>query len=195
MVASQFILASRSPRRVKFLREAGFVFRIEPADVPEVPGTFETASDYALRVAAAKALAAGANNPGQLTLGADTDVVLDGQILGKPVDAADAARMLALLSGRTHQVISAVVLMQGARRESALTVTEIDFVELSAQKIATYVASGESMGKAGAYGIQGAAACFVRNVRGSYTGVVGLPMAETCELLRQFGISPATPAQ
>ena len=98
--------------------------------------------------------------------------------------------MLAALSGRTHEVISAVALVQGARSASVLTCTEIDFIQLSAHDIAAYVASGEPMGKAGAYGIQGAAARFVRNVRGRYTGVVGLPMAETCELLAAFGIHP-----
>ena len=183
----QFILASRSPRRVQFLREAGYVFQADPADVPEQPAHGEAASDYALRVATAKARAVASPLP---VLGADTDVVLTGRILGKPENAAQAAAMLAELSGRSHQVISAVVIVQGARLASALTVTEIDFAVLSERDIAAYVASGEPMGKAGAYGIQGAAARFVRAVRGSYTGVVGLPMAETADLLAGFGIYP-----
>lgn len=186
---SQLVLASRSPRRVQFLREAGFVFATDPADVPEIPTPREAPSDYALRVALAKARAA-QRDAVMACLGADTDVVLDGCILGKPADAADATRMLRTLSGRTHQVISAVVVLQGARSASVLSCTEIDFATLSPQDIATYVATGEPMGKAGAYAIQGAAARFVRNVRGSYTGVVGLPMAETCALLAQFGIHP-----
>ena len=185
----QFLLASASPRRVQFLREAGYVFATRPADVPETPAAAEAPSAYALRVALAKAKAVQADSP-TLCLGADTDVVLDGRILGKPQDADDAAAMLGALSGRTHQVISAVVVVQGVRVETALTFTEIEFVTLSAREIAAYVATGEPMGKAGAYAIQGAAARFVRNVRGSYTGVVGLPMAETCELLAQFGIHP-----
>lgn len=190
MGAAPLILASRSPRRVQFLREAGFVFEVHPADVPEHPALGEQACDYALRVAAAKARVVGAVHAAAVALGADTDVVLDGRILGKPVDALDAAQMLAALSGRTHQVISAVVLVQGTRCESVVTTTEIDFAPLTPGDIARYVATGESMGKAGAYGIQGAAAHFVRNVRGSYTGVVGLPMAETCVLLAHFGIHP-----
>ncbi len=188
MSAAQFILASRSPRRVEFLREAGFVFAIEPADVPEIPLSHEAATDYALRVARAKAVAA--RHATLPTLAADTDVVLDGRILGKPADAAAAAAMLQALSGRSHQVISAVVVLSATQSISAVTVTEIDFVSLSAQQLAAYVASGEPLDKAGAYGIQGLAAQFVRAVRGSYTGVVGLPMAETCELLAQFSIYP-----
>ena len=192
---SRFTLASRSPRRVQFLREAGFAFLSDPADVPECPGPNEPARDYALRVARAKAEAALCRQPQWPALGADTDVVLDGRILGKPVDAADAHVMLAALSGRSHQVISAVVLLHGNRCESVVTTTEIDFIQLSESDIATYVASGEPMGKAGAYGIQGLAARFVRAVRGSYTGVVGLPMSETCDLLARFGISPSATAQ
>lgn len=195
MSASQLILASRSPRRVQFLREAGFVFTTDPADVPEIPQPNEPASAYALRVAMAKARAAQARQADAVVLGADTDVVLDGHILGKPADAAEASAMLAALSARTHQVISAVVVLQGERCEQVSTCTEIDFIRLSAAQISDYVASGEPMGKAGAYGIQGGAAGFVRAVRGSYTGVVGLPMAETCELLAAFGMTPARPAQ
>ena len=197
--APQFTLASRSPRRVQFLREAGYAFAISPADVPETPGPAESARDYALRVARDKALAALALAPGRPALGADTDVVLDGRILGKPADAGEATAMLAALAGRSHQVISAVVLVDGRESASALTITEIDFAALTARDIASYVASGECMGKAGAYGIQGLAARFVKSVRGSYTGVVGLPMAETADLLARWdihpGIQPATPPQ
>lgn len=186
-----FILASRSPRRVAYLREAGYVFEAVPADVPEIPAAGESAGDYALRVAQAKVAAVLAARPGALVLGADTDVVVDGRILGQPADAREAGAMLAALSGRTHEVLSAVVLSDGARSESALTRTEIDFVTLGAADLAAYVDSGEWQGKAGAYGIQGAAARFVRALRGSYTGVVGLPMAETAALLTRFGIAPS----
>jgi len=195
MDAPQFTLASRSPRRVQFLTEAGYRFALDPADVPEVPAPDESPRDYALRVAHAKALAALGRTPQRPALGADTDVVLDGRILGKPADAADAATMLAALSGRRHEVISAVVLTDGPRTEVALTITEIVFATLTPQDIARYVQSGEPMGKAGAYGIQALAARFVREVRGSYTGVVGLPMAETCDLLARFGIQPVGHAQ
>lgn len=189
----QFVLASRSPRRIQFLDEAGYVFLTDPADVPEQPAPGEAAADYALRVALAKARAAAARHAGLAVLGADTDVVLAGRILGKPADAAEAAAMLGALSGVAHEVVSAVALVQGERIASVVTVSTITFVRLSAADIAGYVASGEPMGKAGAYGIQGRAARFVRSVQGSYTGVVGLPMAETCELLATFGIhAPAT---
>lgn len=188
-----FILASRSPRRVAYLREAGYAFDCCPADVPELPEPGERPADYALRVAHAKAQAALRLNPTLPVLGADTDVVLDGRILGKPCDADDALAMLMSLSGRTHLVISAVVLLSTARRETALTVTEIDFTPFTEAEARAYVRTGEPDGKAGAYGIQGAAARFVRAVRGSYTGVVGLPMAETCDLLECFGITPITP--
>jgi len=190
----QFVLASRSPRRVQFLQQAGFVFLTDPADVPEQPGAHEPAADYALRVAFAKAQAAAVRHPALAVLGADTDVVLQGRILGKPGDDAEAAAMLGALSGATHEVVSAVALVQGERRASIVTVTRIEFVRLSRADIADYVASGEPRGKAGAYGIQGRAARFVRNVQGSYTGVVGLPMAETCELLATFGLRPSSTA-
>ena len=184
----QFVLASRSPRRVQFLREAGYVFALAPADVPESPQPGEAAVDYALRVAADKARCAARQHPDLPALGADTDVVLDGRILGKPRDAQDAAAMLAALSGRSHQVISAVVMVAGAREQSVLTQTDIEFAELSTEVIARYIETGEPLDKAGGYGIQGLAARFVRSVRGSYTGVVGLPLAETSDLLAQFGI-------
>ena len=114
--------------------------------------------------------------------------MLDGRILGKPADATDAIAMLTALSGRRHQVISAVVVSDGRRTESALTITDIVFASLSAADIRAYVDSGEHADKAGAYGIQGRAARFVQSVQGSYTGVVGLPMAETCALLAAFNI-------
>ena len=163
---------------------------MDAADVEEIPADGETPLAYALRVARAKALAAQSKNSSLPALAADTDVVLHGRILGKPRDAQDATRMLAMLSGRSHEVISAVVLVSGARLEQINTTTAIDFAALNAGDIARYVASGEPMGKAGAYAIQGGAARFVRAVRGSYTGVVGLPLAETCELLARFGVFP-----
>jgi septum formation protein len=193
--AADFLLASRSPRRIDYLHEAGYRFAIWPADVAEVPAPGESPADYALRVAVDKARAALALHPGRIALGADTDVVLRGRILGKPADAAEATAMLSALAGRTHEVISAVAVTDGQQCVTAITVTEIDFTPLSAALIAQYVASGECMGKAGAYGIQGGAARFVRAVRGSYTGVVGLPMAETCECLARFGIVPGGPPQ
>lgn len=188
--ATQFILASGSPRRIAFLREAGYGFESWPAEVPEIPTPGEAASAYALRLALAKAQAAQARWPGLPSLGADTDVVLEGRILGKPRDADDAVEMLMALSGCRHQVISAVALVAGRRAETALSVTDIDFAELSLAQARAYAASGEPLDKAGAYAIQGGAARFVRALRGSYTGVVGLPLTETCELLARFGLLP-----
>lgn len=184
----QFVLASRSPRRVQLLREAGYRFDSAPADVPEVPGAGESPLDYARRLALAKARgAAGGAMP---ALGADTDVSLDGRILGKPADAEDAVAMLLALSGRSHQVISAVALVDGGREEVVATVTEVEFVRLDRAQALAYWATGEPADKAGAYAIQGLAARFVRAVRGSVTGVIGLPLAESCELLARFGIHP-----
>lgn len=185
MDSPQFLLASRSPRRVQLLQEAGYRFAARPADVPEVPAPAETPLDYARRLALAKARALSGALP---VLGADTDVSLDGRILGKPRDAEDACAMLLSLAGRSHQVISAVALVAGGREAVVATVTEVEFVALTRAEAMAYWATGEPADKAGAYAIQGLAARFVRAVRGSVTGVVGLPLAETCNLLSEFGI-------
>ena len=183
---AQFILASKSPRRQELLRQLGFQFEVRVAEIEEGPRPGEAAGDYALRIAAEKAAAVRvADLP---VLGADTDVVLDGRILGKPKDEADAVRMLRVLSGRSHQVFSAVVLLLGARRESALSVTDVSFATISEETARRYWASGEPADKAGSYGIQGLGAQFVKEIRGSYSGVVGLPLHETCALLEKFGI-------
>jgi len=189
---AQFRLASRSPRRVQLLRDAGYRFETAPADVPEIPGAGESPLDYARRLALDKARAAAADLP---CLGADTDVSVDGRILGKPRDAEDAVAMLLALSGRRHQVISAVALVAGARESVIATVTEVEFVHLDRAQALAYWATGEPADKAGAYAIQGLAARFVRAVQGSVTGVVGLPLAESCELLASFGIYPASAGQ
>lgn len=188
---ADFSLASASPRRKAFLAEAGYRFAVVVSEVEEVPAPNEAPLAYALRVAESKARAAQALNPALPALGADTDVVLAGRILGKPVDAADAAAMLAALAGQTHEVVSAVVLVHGARIERVHTITEVQFTALSVEEIARYIASGEPFGKAGAYAIQGLGARHVARISGSYTGVVGLPLAETCALLARFGIQPA----
>ncbi|MBL6749977.1 MAG: septum formation inhibitor Maf [Nevskia sp.] len=171
------------------LRQLGVRFACLPADVDETPRPGQPAADYALAVAAAKAAAAARAAPLQRpVLGADTDVVVDGRILGKPRDRGDALAMLAALAGRTHQVVSAVVLQHGARVESALTVTEVCFGAISAAEASAYWDSGEPADKAGAYAIQGRAARWVRSINGSYTGVVGLPLYETCALLARFAV-------
>ncbi|MET0329097.1 MAG: Maf family protein [Luteimonas sp.] len=185
-------LASQSPRRRDLLARLGLPFGRVDVDVPEVRDAGETAADYVLRVAADKARAGfdalGVDDA--VVLGADTEVVLDGAVFGKPRDAADAAAMLRRLSGRTHQVISAVVLVGGGRRSHAVVVTDVEFDTLDEATIAAYVASGEPRGKAGAYAIQGGAELFVTRMAGSHSGVIGLPLQQTAALLRSFGLDP-----
>ncbi|WP_029919261.1 Maf family protein [Nevskia soli] len=188
-MSAQLYLASRSPRRAQFLRQLGLRFETLPADVPEQPAPGQLPADYALATALAKARAAAAGATLALpVLGADTDVSIDGEILGKPRDRDDALAMLARLSGRTHEVCSAVVVIAGTRVESALTVTRVSFGAIDPAQALAYWASGEPADKAGAYAIQGHAARWVKRIEGSYSGVVGLPLYETCELLQRFGV-------
>lgn len=190
-MSAQLYLASRSPRRAQFLEQLGLRFTPLPADVPELPTPGQAPAEYALAVALAKARAAAAVAPLPLpVLGADTDVSVDGEILGKPRHRADCLAMLARLSGRSHEVCSAVALIAGSRVETALSVTRVHFGVISAEAAAAYWDSGEPADKAGAYAIQGRAARWVRSIEGSYSGVVGLPLYETCELLKNFGVEP-----
>lgn len=190
-MAPDFYLASKSPRRQELLRQLHYRFEIAPADIPEQPQPGETPERYAQRVALEKAHAAQRLAPRTLPLlGADTDVVLDGRILGKPRDRGDALAMLAALSGRTHEVYSAVAIVHGAREAVTLSVTRVDFGEIAPAAAIRYWDSGEPADKAGAYGIQGLGAQFVKAIGGSYSGVVGLPLYETVQLLKQFGIEP-----
>ncbi|PTU32632.1 Maf family protein [Stenotrophobium rhamnosiphilum] len=185
----QFHLASASPRRQELLQQLGLHFDVRSADIVEQPMSSETAADYARRMALEKALATQARIGSSLpVLGADTDVVLDGHILGKPRDRADALAMLAALSNREHEVYSAVAMVQGSRAEVMLSVTHVSFGVITPEAAALYWDSGEPADKAGAYGIQGLGAQFVKGINGSYSGVVGLPLFETTELLLRFGI-------
>jgi septum formation protein len=188
-VEDQLLLASRSPRRQDLLRQLGLRFAVCPADVPEQPRPRESPTDYACRIALEKARA-GRRESGTMlpVLGADTDVVLDGEILGKPADRAHGVALLQRLAGRTHQVVSAVALVYAGHEAVRLLVSEVSFGPIPAQAAAAYWASGEPADKAGGYAIQGLGAVFVREIRGSYSGIVGLPLYETCELLRDFGI-------
>lgn len=182
-------LASRSPRRTELLSRLDRPFRALDLDVPEVRAPGESALDYVQRVAADKAragLALVGADPDAVVLGSDTEVILEGEVFGKPVDAAGAAAMLRRLSGRTHQVATAVAVVAANRQQSALVVSEVTFVEWSEAAIAAYVASGEPMGKAGAYAIQGGAERFIRHLAGSYSGVMGLPLQQTEQLLSAF---------
>ena len=185
----RLILASASPRRRELLQQAGFAFEVRVPSVNEVPLPDETAEDFARRAARDKALDVAASAPsGSLVLGADTVVVADSEILGKPADVPDAARMLRLLSGVTHRVITGVCLVRTPARVEALAheTTFVTFSALDEQEIASYVASGEPFDKAGAYGIQGLASKFVTRIEGCYFNVVGLPVALVYDMLKPF---------
>lgn len=172
----------------------GLDFGILDLDLPETPAPGELPEDYVRRVAREKAgagLLRLSGQPEAVVLGADTEVVLDGRIFGKPADAADAAAMLRILSGRTHAVISAISMVSAGRELQAVSVSEVTFSTLGEEEIGDYLATGEWAGKAGAYAIQGLAQSFIPHLSGSYTGVMGLPLYETATLLRQFGLLPA----
>ena len=179
------ILASASPRRKELLTQAGFTFEVRAAHLNEDPRPEEDPIAYVTRLAREKAQAVfdAGGNAEAVVLGADTTVTLDNNMLGKPEDAADAARMLRLLSGRTHRVITGVAVVTARRVEVAAEVTGVSFLTLSDEEIAAYVATGEPMDKAGAYGIQGRAARWIPRVEGCYFNVVGLPLALVTTML------------
>jgi len=184
-------LASASPRRGELLRQIGVRFEVRPAAISEEPHPGEAPDKYVLRLAVAKAAAvAAALRPDEHApvLAADTAVVLGDEILGKPADAAEAVDMLARLSGCTHRVLTAVALQAGAAVESRLSVSEVRFRATTAEERLAYCATGEPFDKAGGYGIQGHAAVFVEELKGSYSGVVGLPLLETAALLARGGV-------
>jgi septum formation protein len=180
------VLASASPRRSELLRNAGIAFEVDPADIHEEPAGGEAPIDYAQRLARDKARAVFARHPDAVVLGADTVVVVDGHLLEKPANADDAARMLRLLSGRRHQVITGVCLLAADFERTEAEITQVAFVSMSEQEIAEYVASGEPMDKAGAYGIQGIAARWVERIEGDYFNVVGLPVARVFRMLKEL---------
>ena len=186
----RLILASASPRRADLLREGGIDVEVQPAHVNEDVGPGEAAEDYVRRVAEAKGQAVSQALPGRHVLAADTAVVVEGQILGKPSNVDESARMLRMLAGRSHLVISAVCLMKDGRPvvDTEVDVTVVEFAGLSPAEIAWYVASGESMDKAGGYGIQGLASRFVTRIAGSYSNVVGLPMAVVYRMCTKAGL-------
>jgi septum formation protein len=170
------VLASQSPRRRELLAAAGIEFIVRPVNVPEQHRAGESPEEYVRRLAEAKASAV-PRSDGEIVLGADTVVVVAGQILEKPVDASDAARMLRLLSGREHDVITGICLASSGSNIVDTATTRVRFMELTAREIDDYVASGEPMDKAGAYAIQGLASKFIVRVEGEYSNVVGLPVA------------------
>jgi nucleoside triphosphate pyrophosphatase len=180
------ILASSSPRRQELLRQAGIPFEADPADVSEDQRAGEPALLYACRLAEEKARAVARRHPQSWVLGADTIVVIDGESLGKPRDAQDATRMLRLLSGRVHEVTTAVSLIAPSRgAETRSCTTQVFFRNLSDEEIEQYVAGGEPMDKAGAYAIQGGASGWADRIEGEYTNVVGLPLPLVTEMLRR----------
>ncbi|WP_304413309.1 Maf family protein [Cellvibrio sp. OA-2007] len=193
-VIPDLYLASQSPRRRELLRQIGVHHAVISASIPEQPAAGETALDYVQRLAREKAAAGFAQLVQQQlplapVLGADTLGLLDGAILEKPRDQAHAQQMLRQLSGRTHQVITAVALHSSTRQALRVSITDVTFRELSDAEIAAYWATGEPQDKAGGYAIQGLGAVFVNEIRGSYSAVVGLPIEATCELLKEFGIA------
>lgn len=178
------VLASASPRRSELLRNAGIPFQVEPAHVPEVPLAQETPLAYAQRLARDKAYAVFRRRPKDVVLGADTVVVVDEHLLEKPANAEDAARMLRLLSGRSHQVTTGVCVLAAGFERTEAEITEVRFSSLSEEEIAYYVATGEPMDKAGAYGIQGLASRWIGKIEGCYFNVVGLPVERVYRMLR-----------
>ena len=184
-------LASRSPRRAELLGRLGLDFGVIELDIPEHQAAGEAPADYVRRVAREKAGAGLLKVVGvadALVLGSDTEVILDDVVFGKPADATEAADMLRRLSGRTHQVVTAVSLVSAAREAQAVSTSLVTIAPLDDAQIAAYIASGEWEGKAGAYAIQGRAQTFIEHLAGSYSGVMGLPLFETARLLREFGL-------
>ena len=188
----RLILASASPRRAELLTAAGYAFEVMGTSVDETPAQGESPAAYTLRVALDKAHAV-TKRPGAasivkdaVVLAADTEVVVDGRILGKPADPEDAARMLRLLSGRVHEVLTALVVVKDEEERTDVVRTSVSFVRLDNEDISWYVASGEPMGKAGAYAIQGLGARFVDRIEGSWANVVGLPIHRVAELVKSL---------
>jgi septum formation protein len=186
------VLASSSPRRQELLRNTGIAFTVQPADIDEAPSPGEPPRSCAERLAREKALAVWRTRSQDRVLGADTIVVVDGAILGKPVDAVDAGRMLRLLSGRVHEVITGVCLIEAAAEDGekpqfkiASETTLVSMNSLSEEEIAAYIATGEPMDKAGAYAIQGIASRWIPRIEGDYANVVGLPVALVWRMLRE----------
>jgi septum formation protein len=179
------VLASQSPRRAEILRQAGFPFTIRAASVDESPLHGEKPEDYVCRLAEQKAISVECR-PGETILGADTTVVIDGEMLAKPADAADARRMLSLLSGRRHEVLTGISLRRGPKVINDWAATHVWFITMTENEMDEYVASGEPMDKAGAYAIQGLASKFVEKIEGCYFNVVGLPISMVYRRLQEL---------
>jgi septum formation protein len=190
-VSAPLVLASASPRRAELLTSAGFRFSVEAADVDESPRAGENPDVYVLRIARdkARAIVHRRRESGAVVLAADTTVVAAGEILAKPENDADAVRMLQLLSGTVHDVLTGVVVRHGEQELSEVVPTRVRVLPLTLDAILWYVKSGEPMGKAGAYGIQGRAARFIEWIDGSWSNVVGLPVASVYRMLKAAGLT------
>jgi len=189
-MSNTLILASQSPRRKELLQQLGYDFICFPADIDESVLLSEAPEQYVARLALEKAsIIAQQNSHDFVVLGSDTSVVFGEHILGKPESLSDCLAILNMLSGNTHQVITAIAAIQGERSEVVVVSTEVDFKILDEEEIKRYWQTGEPQDKAGAYGIQGIAGQFVKQIRGSYSAVVGLPLYETAQLLSAFGVN------
>ncbi len=189
--AAPLILASSSPRRRELLHQLGLEFTVVTADIDETPLAGEDHTSYTLRLADAKARAVLAQYPDAVIIGADTTVAVDDQLLGKPLDAQDAARMLRLLSGRSHHVTTAVAVLTRKETLIAAETTRVFFSALTEEDLAAYIGTGEPFDKAGAYAIQGRAAQWIPRIEGDFSNVVGLPLARLAEMLRTLGAPPS----
>jgi septum formation protein len=186
-VIPRLILASQSPRRAELLSRLGLDFEVRPAAIDETYIDHEMPADHAERLAREKAIAVARQEPDALVIGSDTIVILDSDVLGKPRDADGALAMLMRLSGRDHEVFTAVAVIRGGRTESALERVRVRFRRLDRSECQAYVATGEPMDKAGAYGIQGFGSALVESIEGDYFAVMGLPVVRTLELIRRHG--------
>ncbi|MGB0466339.1 MAG: Maf family protein [Pontibacterium sp.] len=185
---ADLVLASASPRRRELLEQIGVHFSLLPVDICEAPFEGESPELYVARLATEKAQAGFKHSAGKPVLGSDTTVVLDNKILGKPVDEQDCQTMLMALSGRSHQVMTGVAITDSRGTQVRVVTTKVQFKPLTPERCKAYWASGEPQDKAGAYGIQGLGAIFVDHIEGSYSSVVGLPLAETAEMLEHAGV-------
>ena len=190
----KFILASASPRRRELLASIGLEFEVRPSNVPEVHEAGEAPEEYVARLSRDKAHALAVQHADRWVIAADTTVLLGDELLEKPVDADDAARMLGTIAGQTHIVYTGVTIENAARdyRDTRVAESEVRMLPLSSDEIAWYVRTGEPLDKAGAYAVQGIGAMFIESIHGSYTNVVGLPLATLFQMLRRAGIDPLT---
>ncbi len=188
----KFILASASPRRRELLASIGLAFEVKPSNVPEVRQEGEAPEEYVARLSRDKAHALAVQHPNEWVIAADTTVLLGEQLLEKPADAQDAARMLATIAGKTHIVYTGVTLENAGRgyRDTRVAESEVRMLPLTTADIEWYVKTGEPLDKAGAYAVQGIGAMFIDSIHGSYTNVVGLPLATLFQMLRRAGIDP-----